>query len=142
MAWRGQRYSGSMSVQLDYPDRLLAEVYGPFGNTVMYIKKDGEKFLFVTDEDRFTDEAEFEKRFGIRISQFIDDIAMKGEKRQVPGEPGVTYVQRARYRVVYILEERESRMCLEGEDGRICLRFLEANFKKRTDGGEGRSREM
>ena len=47
MAWKGMNYSGTMSLSLDYPDKVQLEVYGPFGDTLVYLRKDGGNFVLV-----------------------------------------------------------------------------------------------
>ena len=39
ISWNNMKYSGDMSLKLDYPEMLLMEVYGPFGDTVFSIEK-------------------------------------------------------------------------------------------------------
>ena len=84
VAWKDMNYSGSMSVSLDYPSKFRLEVYGPFGDTIVFMSKEGEKFVLVAGEERFTDEKAFEEKFDIRLRDFIDDIAVRGE-----GEAGI-----------------------------------------------------
>jgi hypothetical protein len=128
MSWRGMKYSGSVTLIMNYPSQLQMEIYGPFGDTLMFLKKDGDDFLLATKEERFTDPGFFENRFGIRLRDFIDDIAMVSEKEA--GNNGHRYVQRQGYKVLYKLIDGENTVCWEGEDGSICLRFLEAKFDK------------
>lgn len=127
LAWKDMNYAGSMSLTLEYPEKLLFEVYGPFGDTIVYVRKDGPSFLLMAGDERFTDEAAFERRFDIRLKDFIDDIALRG-----PGETGVsvTSVKRDNYEVLYNLGGKENRICWRGDDGSICLKFLEARFSK------------
>lgn len=127
MAWQGTDYSGPMSLTVEYPGRLQFEVYGPFGDTVVYLKKEGGAFLLVAGNERYTDERYFEEKFGIELDQFMEDITFRG-----PGEsrnPG-TPVLRNGYRVLYDLQGTNGRICWEGEEGKICLKFLEARFSK------------
>jgi hypothetical protein len=126
MSWKDMKYSGSMSLKMEYPHKLLIEVYGPFGDTVVYIKRDRGYFMLVTKDERITDEKGFEERFDIKLDEFIGDIAMKGYEKRMPEG----YVQRENYRVIYKIEADESRICWEGKDGSICVKFLEANFNK------------
>ncbi len=51
MSWRGIRYSGSMSLIVNYPSQIRMEIYGPFGNTLMFLKKDGDDFILATKEE-------------------------------------------------------------------------------------------
>ena len=128
MSWRDMKYSGSMSVKMKYPDRMQLEVYGPFGQTIVYLLKDGDSFLFVSSEEKFDDQERFEERFGIKLTDFIDDIAMRSPLTS--GSGGV-YSKRAKYVVTYELEGNKDRMCWRGEDGNICIRFLEASFNEK-----------
>jgi len=114
-----------MSPRIDYPDALQLEVYGPFGDTIVYLKKKDGAFLLVAGDEKFADEKAFEKKFDIRLKDFVDDMTIRGPLRQ--GPDGM-FVERERYRVVYTLGERESRFCWEGAEGRICMRFLEPRF--------------
>jgi hypothetical protein len=127
MSWRDMKYSGSMSVKMTYPDKLHLEVYGPFGETIVYLLKDGERFSFISGEEKFNDQKKFEERFGIRLSDFIEDMAIRGP---LTSGPGGSYVRRETYVVVYELEGNKDRMCWKGGDGSICVRFLEAAFNK------------
>lgn len=140
MSWREMTYSGTMSLQVDYPDTLLIEVYGPFGNTVMYIKKDRGGFLLENQEVKDTDEGKFEKEFGIRLSEFIEDITMKGVRE--PVEKGFPVVQRRGYTVAYRLNNNENKICWHGPDGHICIQFLEVSFERGRGLGEGTSADM
>ena len=126
MSWRDMKYSGSMSITMRYPDRLHIEIYGPFGQTVVYFLKDGDKFMFVSDDEKFNDQEKFEKRFGIKLSDFIDDLAIRNPLTIGPG--GSAYAKRENYVVTYELEGNQDRICWKGKDGSICLRFLEAAF--------------
>jgi hypothetical protein len=94
----------------------------------MFLKKDGNVFLLATKEERFTDSSIFENRFGIKLQEFIDDIAMVSEKKA--GNSGPLFVQRQGYKVLYKLNDGENTICWEGKDGSICLRFLEVKFDK------------
>jgi hypothetical protein len=127
MAWKGMNYSGSMSLSLDYPDRLQFEVYGPMGDTAVYLKKDGGRFLLVAGNEKFSDERAFEEKFDITLSNFLDDVTMR-----TPREGGTEglYALRERYRVSYNLGGRRNNICWEGPEGKICIRFLEARFNK------------
>jgi hypothetical protein len=128
MSWRGMKYRGSMSLIMNHPSRLQMEIYGPFGDTIMFLKKDGNDFLLATKEERFIDSNIFENRFGIKLREFMDDIAMISEKDAVDDDR--FFVQRQGYRVFYKLRNNENTICWEGKDGSICMRFLEAKFDK------------
>lgn len=140
MSWREMTYSGTMSLQVDYPDNLLVEVYGPFGNTIMYIRKDRNGFLLENQEIKDADEGKFEKEFGIRLSDFIEDIAMKDVRR--PVDKGSLVVQRKGYAVTYRLDNDENVVCWHGADGHICIEFLEVSFERGRGLGKGTSADM
>ena len=127
MAWKGMNYSGTMSLSLDYPDKIQLEVYGPFGDTVVYLRNDEGSFLLVAGDERFSNEKAFEDKFDITLKDFMDDITFR-----TPRESGTEslYARRDRYRVSYNLGGRSNYICWEGADGRICVRFLEARFSK------------
>jgi hypothetical protein len=127
MAWKGMNYSGSMSLSLNYPDKLQFEIYGPMGDTAVYLKKEGGRFLLVAGDEKFSDEKAFEDKFDITLSNFLDDITLR-----TPREIGTEslYAIRERYRVSYNLGGRRNNMCWEGPEGKICIRFLEARFNK------------
>lgn len=128
MAWKNSKYSGSMSLKLEYPDKLIIDVYGPFGDTVIHLKKEGEKYLLVTKEVSTSEEAEFEQDFGIKLSEFIDDLVLKDYRR---GETGNKYIQKRLYKVKYELDSGgDNSICWEIKDGNMCITFLEAKFEK------------
>jgi hypothetical protein len=134
MNWKDLKYSGTLSLRIDYPDRFYLEVYGPFGETEMFLKRDPSEFLLVSGNERVTDQKAFERRLGIKLDTFIDDLTLKTVKREGAG----TYsLAREGYTVFYDLDERESRICWRGNDGSICIRILEASFQKEGHLGEG-----
>jgi hypothetical protein len=139
MSWKDMRYSGSMSLKVEYPDGFLVEIYGPFGDTAVYLKKDEKGFLFRTEEEKITDEKRFEERFGIRLSDFIDDMAMRG---LTGGPVRNSTVERDRYTVTYELGEKQNRICWRGHEGSICVKFLEASFEREGPVGKGGDRSM
>jgi len=130
MSWKGLRYSGEMSINLDYPETLALDVYGPFGDTVVSIRKDKDRFSMKVDNDEISDKDRFRSLFNMNIDDFIDDVAMRGAKEH---KDGLTYVQRDRYRVEYERNQPENKMCWIGSEGSICVRFLEAIFEKGQD---------
>ena len=79
-AWKKEHFSGPFVVSMEYPDRFLLEVYGPFGQTLIYVRKDAGRFLLVAGDEKTTDEAVFEERYGFPVSRFIDDLAMRGRQ--------------------------------------------------------------
>jgi hypothetical protein len=139
MAWKDMRYSGSMALTVEYPDRCVAEIFGPFGDTAVYLKKDEGEFLFRSGDERITDEKTFEKRFGIRLRDFIDDMTAHGLLGG-SGKNGI--VERGAYRVFYEFGDKENRICWRGADGSICVRFLEATFSREEPLGKGSNRAM
>lgn len=127
ISWNGASYSGSMSLVMDYPSRLHMEVYGPFGDTLLVLKKDGDDFLLATKEERITDPGLFENRFGITMGDFIDDLfAIPGKGAAGNGD---TAVEKKTYRVVYTLKSGKTAVCWELREGSICIRFLDVRFE-------------
>ncbi len=137
MDWGRMRYNGSMSLTVHYPDNLLIEVYGPFGETALYVRRDKDTFLLVSDDEKVTDERLFEKRFNLSTRNLIEEVTLHPLSPPFQGE---TIVERETYRVTYRLGGEENRICWTGEDGRICIRFLEARFEKEKKGAEGSHR--
>jgi len=134
MNWRDLRYSGTLSLRVDYPERFYLEVYGPFGETVMFLKRDPVEFLLISGGERITDQETFEKRMGIKLDTFVDDITLRSMKRDSGGRYSVA---REGYTVVYELNDKENRICWQGNDGSICIRILEATFQKEGNLGKG-----
>ncbi len=113
-------------MSLAYPDRFLLEVYGPFGQTLIYVRKEAGQFLLVAGDEKTTDEAVFEQRYGFPLSRFIDDLAMRGDRQEAP--QGWT-VEHDNYRVDYGQDRRGRRqICWESGDGKICLTFDALTF--------------
>ena len=129
------QYSGDMSLKLDYPDMLLMEVYGPFGDTIFSIEKDKGYFTLRAGNDKITDEKRFFDIFKMKIDDFMNDISMKGNKQQ--NNDGTFYIQRERYRVTYALHDGKNEMCWISPEGTMCIRFLEVNFNKGQPIGKG-----
>lgn len=128
------KYSGTMSLRLQYPDRLCMEVYGPFGETAFYLRREQDTFLVIGGDERITDQQVFEKRFGIKLSTFIDDIALRAVRK---GNKGENLVERDGYRVIYNFGGDENRICWRSVEATICIRFLEARFDREEDFGKG-----
>jgi hypothetical protein len=139
MSWRGMKYSGSMSLKMKYPDIFQIEVYGPFGETVVYLAKNRDKFSFISSDEKFTDEKVFEEKFGIKLHDFMDDISTVNYRKN--SQEGM-YFKRENYVVVYRLDNAENSICWKGTDGSICIKFLEAVFDKEGDVGKNSSGEM
>ena len=126
MSWRKIDFSGMVTLQMDYPSVFVLEIYGAFGQTLAYIKKDGDNFLLVAGDEKSTDKGAFEERYGLRIDDFMDDLAMKGEKKQIDG---ATIITRSNYHVIYGQDKRGRRkMTWEGPDGTMQLVFTQVNF--------------
>ncbi len=125
-AWKKEHFSGPFVVSMEYPDRFLLEVYGPFGQTLIYVRKDAGGFLLVAGDEKATDEAVFEERYGFRLSQFMSDLAMRGHRLETP--QGWTK-EHENYRVDYGQDGRDRRkVCWESTDGSICLTFDAMNL--------------
>ncbi len=125
MAWKDMNYSGSMALKLDYPDMFQIEVYGAFGETIVFIKKSTGKFLLTAENETYTDETSFEEKFDIKLSDFIDDLASRGAGRNMLQE---STVSRNGYKVSYNPDGKANTICWARRDGRICITFLEARF--------------
>jgi len=128
MSWKDMRYSGSMSLIMEYPDRISIEVYSPLGDTVFFLNRYKDYFLLLTGDERYTKEKGFEDKFNIKITDFIDDIAMKGLKDVRTDK---IELQKHSYKVIYRLGDANT-ICWEGIEGSICIRFLEARFAKES----------
>ncbi len=128
-AWRKERYSGSFVLRMEHPDTLLLDVYGPFGQTLVHVKKEGDQFLFVAGNEKTTSESAFREVYGLEARQLIDDLAMRGQKEATP-EGWVLY--REDYRVVWGQDRVGRRKtCWESKDGRICLTFNDISFTRK-----------
>jgi hypothetical protein len=126
IAWRKEKYSGAFAVKMSYPDHVVFEVYGPFGQTLVYVKKAPNEFLVIAGDEKSTDEGLLTQRFGLRARDLIDDLAMRGQRKEAP--EGIT-IERANYRVEYTQARKGRRViCWKGTDGRICLTFGEIQF--------------
>lgn len=131
LSWKGMKYRGSMTLIMNYPSQLQMEVYGPFGDTIMFLKKDDNDFLLVTKEERYRDSNLFEERFGIRLQEFMEDIVMISEKDTL--KKNQYSIQRPGYTVFYTLKDSENTICWKGENGTICIKFLEVTFGQEVD---------
>jgi hypothetical protein len=127
LSWRKEKYAGPFSLMMDYPDKFILEVYGAFGQTLVYVKKEGDSFLFMAGDEKSTNEVPFEEAYGLTVRQLMDDLAMKGERQETPD--GLV-IRRGGYRVVYTQDRGRRRTCWEGREGRICLTFDEIRFVK------------
>ncbi len=129
IAWNNTQFSGDMSVKLNYPDVLSLEVYGPFGETVFSIQKKKDSLVIRAGNDTFTNERQFFDMFKMTTRDFIDDISFKGTKRQ--DTDGTLYLSREQYRVTYFLGSGKDKICWEGPQGSMCIRFLDVSFDKK-----------
>jgi hypothetical protein len=128
IVWGKEKHSGSFLIRMEYPDVLLLEVYGPFGQTLVHLKKEADKFLLVTGEERTTDEGSLQDKYGFGVRQLMDSLAMKGPIQETA--EGLI-IQHQDYRVVYGQDRRGRRtMRLENGDGSIRLTFTEMIFVK------------
>lgn len=126
IAWKKEKYSGAFAVKMGYPDHLVFEVYGPFGQTLVYVKKAPGEFLVIAGDEKSTDESLLRKRFGLDARDLIDDLAMRGQRKEMPEG---TVIERERYRVEYSQDRRGRRViCWKGPDGTICLTFGDVQF--------------
>jgi len=140
MSWRKLDFSGSVALKMDYPDTFVLEIYGMFGQTIAYLKKERGSFLLVAGDDKTTDERVFEERYGLRLQQFIDDLAMKGEKKQVNG---AAVIERADYAVVYGQDRRGRReITWKGPDGTMSLVFTQVSFTQGESNGQDRGGKL
>lgn len=138
MAWRDTKFSGSMALKMEYPGTLNLEIYGPFGQTIAFLKKNEQEFLFAAGDERITSESVFHQRIGMDVKVFMDDIAMRGDKVDAPGG---AYIVRDNYRVTYGHDKRGRRMIRwEGTEGRISLTLTDETFNGGSAGGGNRSR--
>ena len=125
--WKDVKYSGEMSLRVRYPHVLNVEVYGPFGDTLLSMKKDDKSFLMKTSKEEIADEGRFREIFHITTEDFIEDITMKGVKRENAESPVFT-LEKDYYKVDYDLSPGKNKICWIRPEGNICIRFLEVNF--------------
>jgi len=125
---KDMKYSGPMSLKLEYPDMLMIDVFGPFGDTVVHINKNKDTFLLVTKEGSTSSEIGFEQDFGIKLSDFIEDLAFNPCRK---GCAGNELIQRDNYKIKYNLEgSNDKSICWEIKDGSMCITFIETKFEK------------
>lgn len=127
LRWKAEHLSGTFALNMRYPDALLLEAYGsPFGQTVVHLQKDGDKFLLIAGDEKTTNEALLAEQYGFGVQQLMDGLAMKGERQDSP--VGLT-IHNKDYRVVYGQDRRGRRtVCWERENARLCLTFTDASF--------------
>ncbi len=126
MVWHNVRFSGMVSLRMEYPSFFLLEVYGMFGQTIAYVKKENGSFLLIAGDQKSTDQSAFEELYGLKIEDFMDDLAMNGPRQQVDGK---TVIERPRYRVVYDQDRRARRkITWQGPDGKMELLFTQVSF--------------
>ncbi len=128
MTFGERHFSGPFIVRAEHPDLLVVEVYGPFGQTVVYVRKEAGRFLLVTGEEKTDSEAAFEKKYGFRVEQFTDDLLVRGPVTETP--EGLV-ADRGNYLVRYGYDRSGRRKaCWESEAGSICLAFDEVSFAR------------
>lgn len=137
LSWKGRTLSGSFAVKLESPSLLLFEVYGPFGQTLLQVKKMGEQVDVLTAEGRAGSEKLFEEQYGMGVSNFVEDLMIKGPIREAAEG---NYIDRAGYRVLYSQRKNKPQICWLNPDGSICLVFSELTFTRDEQSGEGSSR--
>jgi len=129
MAWMDMNYSGSMSLVMEYPDRLSIEAYSPFGDTVFFLNRYRNHFLLLTGEERITSEKGFQEKFNLNIRDFIDDLALKNVVHTKSENSEELEIKKDRYRIIYRLKN-ENTICWEAIEGKICIKFIEAKFTR------------
>jgi hypothetical protein len=129
LRWKAEHLSGTFALNMRYPDALLFEVYGrPFGQTVVHLQKDGDKFLLIAGNEKTTNEALLTERYGFGVRQLMDGLAMKGDRQD--SATGLS-IQHEGYCVVYGQDRRGGRtVCWEREDGKLCLDFTDVSFEE------------
>jgi hypothetical protein len=134
LSWRGRSFSGSFALELESPSMLLFEVYGPFGQTLLQVKKKGERVDIVTGEGRTESEKLFEEQYGMGVDSFIDDLTMKGMVKETAEG---NYIDRTGYKVLYTSDRDRPRIRWLNPNGSICLTFTELVFVRDGQNGEG-----
>lgn len=140
ISWKGLKYSGEMSLKLDYPETLLIDVYGPFGSTIVSIEKDKGRFIMRAGNDEVNDEKRFSDIFKMKIEDFMNDITMRGERKRE--SDGTFSIQREDYKTIYRINDAENKMCRVSPEGTICITFLEVNFNKGSPVGKSSNKKM
>jgi hypothetical protein len=121
-----EHFTGSFAIRMSYPDHLFFEVYGSFGQTLMHIEKDDAHFLLIAGDQKTSDEGALLDRFGFAPSELMDDLALKGEKRET--SQGLVTVRNG-YEVLYNHDRRGRRnMCWERQKEKLCLTFSDVKF--------------
>lgn len=137
LSWKGRSFSGSFALRLESQSMLLFEVYGPFGQTVLQVKKKEQRVDIITAEGRMANERLFEEQYGMSIDDFMGDLMMKGPARQTP--EGVC-IDRDGYGVAYTGSPDKPRICWFKPDGSICLIFSELILTRDGQRGQGSSK--
>jgi len=112
-------FSGFLSLELDYPD-FYAEVFGPFGTTLMTVEKRGSSLR--VDYGGTEDNGELETMFLLPIEEIIYDIFatpiyLKEKKTE--------RITKEKYEVTYYSGEKGPKICWNRADGGMCLSFLQ-----------------
>jgi hypothetical protein len=128
LRWSEEKLSGSFALNMRYPDILLLEVYGsPFGQTIVHLEKDGDKFLLIAGNEKTTDEALLAERYAFGVRQLMDGLAMRGERKETP--EGGFFIQYEDYRVVYGRNRRgRPTDCWERGKAKLCLTLTDISF--------------
>jgi hypothetical protein len=137
LSWGGRKLSGSFGLHLESPSLFLFEAYGPFGQTLLQVKKEGESVNILTPEGKVENDRFFEQQYGMSVDNFIDDLTRKGVVRETPEG---TYLDRDGYRVSYSTIRDRGRICWLNPEGTICLTFTEIKIDGNRQNSEGSRR--
>ncbi len=133
LAWGKERFSGPFVVSVEYPGRFLLEVFGPFGQTVVYVHKEAGQFLLVAGDKKSADESVFARRYGFGIDQFVNDLAAGARKAE---KPEASTVEHERYRVEYGMDSQGRRTMTWGnEKASVSLTFDELHVNGQAAAG-------
>jgi hypothetical protein len=123
-----ERFSGTFLLSLVYPSSFFLEVYGGFGQTLIHVERNKEKFLFIAGDEKTTDEHALSARFGLSAEQLMDDLCKRGP---IETDKAGFVIHRPGYEVVFSQTRRgKHSVCWEKQDGRICLVFDKVLFEE------------
>ncbi|HAR95475.1 MAG TPA: hypothetical protein DCR97_05870 [Deltaproteobacteria bacterium] len=134
LSWKGRTFSGSFAVRSESLSLFFFEVYGPFGQTLLQVKKQGEWVDILTGDGKRGSERLFEEHYGMNINDFIDDLMMKGRTTETSEGDRI---DRAGYRVLYSQRKDKPQICWLNDGGSICLIFSDLTFTRDGQSGEG-----
>lgn len=134
LSWKGRTFSGSFAVRLESPSLLFFEVYGPFGQTLLQVKKQKGQVEILTADGKRGGEGLFEEQYGMSVNNFIEDLMMKGGARETAEG---NCIDRTGYRVLYSQRKDRPQICWLNPHGSICLIFSELTFTRDGQSGEG-----